>query len=592
MSTQGQIVDWWEGNAEIGPGGTIYAGNTDGTAYAINPNGRIRWGFHAGNSVWTVAAFGSGGLSYWGSLDRNVYALDRKGKQVWSQPTVGFVISSPALGRDGTLYIASFDSRLYALNSKTGAVKWFFPTSDHVYSSPALAEDAHGNTKAIYFASTDGHVYAVNPAGKLIWRYYVGDPIRSSPVLGAAPGGHRRQILYVGAGNGTLYALDATTGRRRWSYDATSRDPRLRDRNDLNASPALGKHGIYIGSEDGHVNYVPYDYCLHRRDARCDVRPGSDYAPNLIRVFPVTAGGNTSQAGLRDPVDTTSLVVGRLVTRKGGDTKYGSMVDLPSAASLVHPTPPFGFSAALSGDGQFIFVRPSGFLRPSTSYRVRLSGAYTTGGVHLITGAVGATGGGTFDDTIRFRTRPAGGRLPLRVGTRRVSAFNLRRLAIPEPAFVPSVNQIGFDSYDFLIGTVARTAPGANGEGRVLLWVAGARRTHKGRHVVDPARSFAFPLLGRYRGDQLIMTGRNVPLTFSFGDVPVKLLQFRGELTPRLRMRAGNFLFAEVFCPGVPTYGPLLVFVGLCNKQGNLEASGTYLTSAYGRRGRANRSSR
>ena len=589
VSTQGQIVDWWEGNAEIGLGGTIYAGNTDGTANAINPNGTFRWRFKAGNSVWTVAAFGDDGTSYWGSLDLKVYALDRNGHELWSQPTAGFVISSPALSRDGTLYIASFDSRLYALDAQTGTVKWFFPTFDHVYSSPALAEDAAGNTKAIYFASTDGNVYAVNPAGKLIWKFYVGDPIRSSPVLGRMPAGHSGRILYVGAGNGTLYALDAQTGRRRWSYDTTSRDPRLRDRNDLNASPALGTRGVYVGSEDGHVYYVPYDYCLHRVDRRCNRHPGSDYSPNLTRVFPVTAGGNTSQTGLTDAVDASGLVIGRLVVRRGGDTKYGSMVDVPSAASLVHPNPPFPFAAALSGDGQYLFVRPTGFLRPSTSYSVRMSGGYTTGGVHLITGAVGATGGGAFGDTIRFRTRPLGGSLPLRVGARRVSAFNLRRLAIPEPAFVPSVNQIGFDSYDFLVGTVAKTRPGPSGEGSVLLWVAGAHRNRKGRHVIDPARSFAFPLLGRYRGSEVIMSGQNVPLTFSFGDVPVQLLQFRGQLTPSLRMLPGNFLFAEVFCPNVPTYGPLLVLVGLCNKQGKLEASGTYLTSGYERRGTANR---
>ena len=175
-----------------------------------------------------IAAFGDDGTSYWGSLDLKVYALDKNGQQRWSQPTAGFVISSPALSRDGTLYIASFDSRLYALDAQTGTVKWFFPTFDHVYSSPALAEDAAGNTKAIYFASTDGNVYAVNPAGKLIWKFYVGDPIRSSPVLGRMPAGHSGRILYVGAGNGTLYALDAQTGRRRWSYDTTSRDPRMR----------------------------------------------------------------------------------------------------------------------------------------------------------------------------------------------------------------------------------------------------------------------------------------------------------------------------------------------------------------------------
>jgi hypothetical protein len=258
---------------------------------------------------------------------------------------------------------------------------------------------------------------------------------------------------------------------------------------------------------------------------------------------------------------------------------------VPSAGGLVHPDPPFPFEAELSGDGQYVFVRPTGFLKPSTEYRVRFSGGYKTGGVHLVTGAVGLTGAGTFDDTVSFRTRPRGRALPLRVGRRRVSAFNLRRLAIPQPAFVPSVNQIGFDSYDFLVGALRRTG---RAQGRVLLWVAGARRTGGGRHAVDPGRTFAFPLVGRYRGNEIVMSGRDVPLTFSFGDIPVRLLEFRGQFGSRLRMRPGNFLFGEVFCPDVPTYGPLLVAIGLCNRGGKLETSGTYLTSHYRPGGAAN----
>jgi outer membrane protein assembly factor BamB len=35
---QGQLVNWFEGNVTMGPGGVLYAGNTGGPEYAINPN--------------------------------------------------------------------------------------------------------------------------------------------------------------------------------------------------------------------------------------------------------------------------------------------------------------------------------------------------------------------------------------------------------------------------------------------------------------------------------------------------------------------------------------------------------------------------
>jgi len=64
--TTGQIVNWWEGNVELGLDGTLYAGNTGGCAYAVNPDGTLRWTYAAGNSVWTDAARGDDGTTYWG----------------------------------------------------------------------------------------------------------------------------------------------------------------------------------------------------------------------------------------------------------------------------------------------------------------------------------------------------------------------------------------------------------------------------------------------------------------------------------------------------------------------------------------------
>ena len=586
---QGQQVNWWEGNADIGPGGVVYAGNTGGYEYAVNPNGKLKWVFAAGNSVWTDPAFSKDGTAYVGSVDRNVYALDVNGNKVWSTPTIGFVISSPALGSDGTVYVGSFDSKLYALDGKTGVPKWSFSTGDHIYSSPAVEDDASGHTKAIYFASTDGNVYAVDPAGNLLWRYDTADVVRSSPVLGPAADGHGL-VVYVGAGNGTLFALDAASGRRRWSYDTTSRDPILRDRNDLNASPALGRNGVYIGGEDGGVHYVPYDYCLHRADARCNTNPGQAFADDLSRVFPVSSGGNLLQGGYPQALPDSTTLVSRLVVRHGGTTADAQMQPVTSAKSLVTPSPSFAFSAALSGDGHYLFVVPDTFLAPSTDYALKLSGAYTAGGLRVGPQTVGATEAGPFSDTIRFRTAPGGGSLPLSAPSRaRASAFRLTRLAAPLPPFLPSVNQIGFDSYDLIAGTLAKSRPGAGGVGTFLLWLQGGRRARGGRLVADPHASLAFPIAGTYRGNEFILSGRNLELTFSFGDVPLERFDIRGRMGRDKRVKPGAALYAEAVCAKVPNYGPVLaVATRLCNQDGKLIASGTYVTQPYTGGGGAN----
>ena len=123
--------------------------------------------------------------------------------------------------------------------------------------------------------------------------YPAGDPIRSSAALGGSPdveGG----IVYFGCGNGRVFALHARDGTRRWSFDTTASDPELADRNDLNGSVALGRTGLYLGSESGRVWYVPYDWCLHARDPRCRTDPAADPSREKASLVYVTPGHEPS----------------------------------------------------------------------------------------------------------------------------------------------------------------------------------------------------------------------------------------------------------------------------------------------------------
>ncbi len=561
----GQRVDWWEGNVAVGPGGALYAGNTGGTAYAIRPDGRLLWRFTAGNSLWTTPAFEPDGSSFWGSLDLHVYRLGPTGLAQWKTFTPGYVISSPAIGADGTVYVASFDSRLYALDPATGAVRWSFKTSDHIYSSPALEGDS------VYFASANGSVYALSASGRLRWSFDTGAPVRSSPVLGRAPGG-RGWILYVGSSNGRLYALGAATGRLRWSYDTTPVNPYLAVRNNLNASPALGRTGVYITGEDGYVYYVPYDYCLRRRDPRCSRSLGPAVARNVDRVFPVDVGGNTFPARTLDGASPATIINLRLVVRRDGRTVNAAIL---SPSTVVHAT--FPFTTEESGDGHYLYVLPDRLLRAGTSYRVRIAGAYTDNGTNMGNFDPRGARAGSFSTTIALRTAPSRphARLPLTAGRRQVTALTISRLSVPMPAFLSSVNQIGFDSYDWIASTILRT------KRTVLLWVIGARPGARGRELVDPSRAFAFPLFGTYSGDAVILRSPNVSLRFSFGAVPLRTFEMRGTLEPGLRFAAAANLFADTVCRTVPYYGGELLFTGICNPSGVLASSGAFISRAY-----------
>ena len=101
------------------------------------------------------------------------------------------------------------------------------------------------------------------------------------------------------------------------------------------------------------------------------------------------------------------------------------------------------------------------------------------------------------------------------------------------PAFLPSVNQIGFDSYDWIASTIART------RSHVLMWVIGASQGRARRRAGRPAQRLRVPARGRIRralGDPL--EPERAALV-QLRVVPLRRFEMRGELAPGLRFRPG-----------------------------------------------------
>ena len=75
-------------------------------------------------------------------------------------------------------------------------------------SCPAVANGV------VYIGSEDDNVYALNAAtGSKIWSYPTGNQVESSPAVANG-------VVYVGSDDNNVYALNATTG----SYNMDLRD--------------------------------------------------------------------------------------------------------------------------------------------------------------------------------------------------------------------------------------------------------------------------------------------------------------------------------------------------------------------------------
>jgi outer membrane protein assembly factor BamB len=208
------------------------------TGDAVNAPPTLKWtknlGFETDSSPVIVDD-----VLYIGST-HGIFALDAKtGKEIWNFPTNGFVKSVPAVS-NGVIYIGADDRKFYAIDAKDGTLKWMNDKSMDGYTACA---GVVGNL--VYAIPKDGSFYAFDASnGDVIWSTLVGKITESSPAIGEG-------IIAFGTDGGAIVALDASTGKQKWSYDAGV--------SDIKSSPVIADGTIIIGSNDGSIYALTTD---------------------------------------------------------------------------------------------------------------------------------------------------------------------------------------------------------------------------------------------------------------------------------------------------------------------------------------------
>ena len=238
-------------------GGPEHSGGAAGPAGAAY--GGLLWRAHAGGPVRSSPVV-AGGAVYVGSSDARLYAFDaRSGEVRWAAEAGAPIDASPAVA-GGLVLAATRGGEFLAFDRTTGAVRWRVRSGaelslawegmsgDLYTASPAVA----GETAI--FGGGDGVVYAIDMAsGEVRWRFATGGRVRSSPAV--ADG-----VVYAGSADGSLYALGLADGRERWRFDTQGQ--RLDsarygyDRRTITSSPAVAGGAVYFGSRDGSLYAV------------------------------------------------------------------------------------------------------------------------------------------------------------------------------------------------------------------------------------------------------------------------------------------------------------------------------------------------
>jgi formylglycine-generating enzyme required for sulfatase activity/outer membrane protein assembly factor BamB len=155
--------------------------------------------------------------------------IENVGTQLWQFQTGGQIWSKPALAPNGMVFFGSKDNAFYAVDSKTGAKAWSISGSDP-FCKPAIGGDGR-----VYVGDEGGKVHAFDFKGKKIWEFKTGKKVVASPTLDG-----KGNKLFVGSGDGKLYALNASDGTMIWEFYAGA---------DIHVKAALSKEGrLYFGT--------------------------------------------------------------------------------------------------------------------------------------------------------------------------------------------------------------------------------------------------------------------------------------------------------------------------------------------------------
>jgi outer membrane protein assembly factor BamB len=250
--------------------------------------------------------------------------------------------SSPAVD-DETLYIGLDTRTLVAVDRLTGRVKWSFFTrfsKNGIHGSPTIDPDRN----LVYIGAYDGWLYALNrETGKRVWDAKLGDYIGSSPTL-------YNGTVYIGvemrAPDGYIVGVDADTGVEVYRSGKLGNHP--------HSTPTIDPESgcVFIGENNG----VLHCYWIVNQTERWSFKTGGD-----IKSTAAVSGGVvyiSSWSGGLYAIDISSGI--SIWTHSGGYSSMSSPTIDPENGFIYYGNHGGSFYAVNASTGDAVWTYQTG----------------------------------------------------------------------------------------------------------------------------------------------------------------------------------------------------------------------------------------
>jgi outer membrane protein assembly factor BamB len=320
---------------------------------------------------WSGAIVASDSI-FVGSLDGRLVGLNEAdGSPLWPNEDAGMlgtegtkvaIYGIPAVAAD-LVYVGGYNGKVYAFVLSTGALRWVYPREGNLDSIVGGVVASQGK---VYLSTSGGTVYALDAAtGDKLWSFETGDKIWSTPAISG-------DTLYVTSFDKKLYALNASNGSQKWDFEigATSI-----------TTPLIYENTVYIGSFDRHFYAVDVSTGSLRWWseveggkwfwAKAVAHDNVIYAPNLDgKVYILNAENGSEVASAvtlgsqisSDPVVVGDKVIiateeGRVYALDTASYQRDSLIDVREETEKVSKNTDRKINAPLSADNGVVYIK-------------------------------------------------------------------------------------------------------------------------------------------------------------------------------------------------------------------------------------------